>query len=120
MNKYIHPLHLGTMTQHATKHVEKQGTDLFQRMLERTSELKISKHAKVRLKERNIELSPDTWQKMNEKVQEANEKGITDALVIVDGVALVVSTKNKTVVTAIHQNEAKEKIFTNINGTIIL
>lgn len=120
VNKYIHPIQLGTMTQRATTRVQKQGSELFQRMLERASEVKVSKHAQQRLAERNIQLPEQKWQQLNEKMVEANQKGVTDALVMVDDVALVVSTKNKTVVTAIHQDEATNKIFTNINGTIIL
>lgn len=120
VNKYIHPIQLGTMTQRATTRVQKQGSELFQRMLERASEVKVSKHAQQRLAERNIQLPEQKWQQLNEKMIEANQKGVTDALVMVDDVALVVSTKNKTVVTAIHQDEATNKIFTNINGTIIL
>ncbi|HLS66489.1 MAG TPA: TIGR02530 family flagellar biosynthesis protein [Pseudogracilibacillus sp.] len=120
MNKYIHPIQLGTMTQRATSRVQKQGSELFQRMLERASEVKVSKHAQQRLAERNIHVPEQKWQQLNEKMVEANEKGVTDALVMMGDVALVVSTKNKTVVTAIHQEEAMNKIFTNINGTIIL
>ena len=41
-------------------------------------------------------------------------------LVVAGDVALVVNTKNNTIVTALHSNEATDKIFTNINGTIII
>lgn len=82
--------------------------------------LKISKHAQTRMDERNIRISDHKWQSIYEKVTEAKEKGVTEALVVVDGKAMVVSTKNNTVITALDQTEADSKVFTNINGAILI
>ncbi|MFB4167492.1 TIGR02530 family flagellar biosynthesis protein [Virgibacillus sp. JSM 102003] len=81
---------------------------------------KISKHAKERLSERNITISETQWQAISEKMTEAKQKGVTDSLVVTDNAALLVSTKNNTVVTAMQKEEAISKIFTNINGTILI
>ncbi|WP_257350048.1 TIGR02530 family flagellar biosynthesis protein [Pseudalkalibacillus decolorationis] len=83
-------------------------------------ELKLSKHAQVRLKERNIDLSRSTWDQINSKILEAKEKGIKDSLVLVDNAALVVNAQNKTVITAMNRNEAADHIFTNITGAILI
>jgi flagellar operon protein len=92
----------------------------FKSLLKEQQELKISKHANERLQERNIQLNDRQWQLINDKVSEAKEKGITDSLVVMNNAALLVSTKNNTVVTAMNLEEASNRIFTNINGTILI
>lgn len=82
--------------------------------------LKVSKHATERLTERNISISEAEWAHVTDKVNEAKAKGIRDSLVLLDQAALIVSAKNSTVITAMDRNEAKNQLFTNIDGTIIL
>lgn len=84
------------------------------------TELKISKHASERLTERNIQISDAEWAHVNEKVNEAKLKGVKDSLVLMDQAALIVSAKNSTVITAMDRTEAKDQLFTNIDGTIVL
>lgn len=83
-------------------------------------QLKISKHANERLLERNITISEQEWQKVTDKVNEARSKGVNQPLVLMDQAALIISAKNSTVITAMERTEAKEQIFTNIDGTIVL
>ncbi len=90
------------------------------RMIGEQESLTISKHAKQRLEQRNIRISTENWEKINEKISEAKRKGVNESLVLLDNAALIISAKNKTVITAMNRNEAESKIFTNINGTIIL
>lgn len=101
------------------KQIEKQPKTLFKDVLS-SKDLKISKHAKQRLSERNIDISEKQWQEISMKMQQAKRKGITDSLVVMKDTTLLVSTKNNTVVTAMDQNEASSKIFTNINGAILI
>jgi flagellar operon protein len=83
-------------------------------------QLKISKHASERMQERNIEISDTQWQQLNDKVYEAQQKGVKQPLVLLEHAALIVSAKNATVITALDRQEAKSQIFTNIDGTIVL
>ncbi|MFS0688094.1 TIGR02530 family flagellar biosynthesis protein [Sporosarcina sp. 179-K 8C2 HS] len=83
-------------------------------------ELKISKHANDRLKERNIHISETEWAHITDKVNEAKVKGIKESLVLMDQAALIISAKNSTVITAMDRKEAKDQLFTNIDGTIVL
>lgn len=83
-------------------------------------ELKISKHATDRLRERNIHISEVEWAHITDKVNEAKVKGIKESLVLMDQAALIVSAKNSTVITAMDRMEAKDQLFTNIDGTIVL
>nr|WP_031335591.1 MULTISPECIES: TIGR02530 family flagellar biosynthesis protein [Virgibacillus] len=82
--------------------------------------LTISKHATDRLQERNIQITEKQWRMIENKVAEAKEKGITDSLVVLEQASLLISTKNNTVVTAMDRNDAMNRIFTNINGTILI
>ncbi len=83
-------------------------------------ELKISKHANDRLKERNIHITETEWAHITDKVNEAKVKGIKESLVLMDQAALIISAKNSTVITAMDRKEAKDQLFTNIDGTIVL
>lgn len=120
MTNYIHPLHQQTFNQTQVKQAPKKPKTSFSDVLAAHTTLTISKHAKQRMVERNININESQWQQINEKVLEAKQKGVTDALVVVDEATLIVSAKNNTVVTALDKAGAQEKIFTNINGTILL
>ena len=83
-------------------------------------ELKVSKHANERIIERKINISEQEWQVVSDKVFEADSKGVKQPLVLMDQAALIVSAKNATVITARDRTEAKQQLFTNIDGTIVL
>ncbi len=83
-------------------------------------ELKVSKHAQERIMERKIAISDHEWQVVSDKVFEAHSKGVKQPLVLMDQAALIVSAKNATVITAMDRTEAKQQLFTNIDGTIVL
>ncbi|MFI2129721.1 TIGR02530 family flagellar biosynthesis protein [Lysinibacillus fusiformis] len=83
-------------------------------------ELKVSKHAHERIMERKIDISEQEWQVVSDKVFEAHLKGVKQPLVLMDQAALIVSAKNATVITAMDRTEAKQQLFTNIDGTIVL
>ena len=94
--------------------------EMLQTKIEGSSELKFSKHASQRLDDRNIELTKEQSMRLEEGVQKAGEKGITDSLVLVDQLAFIVNVPNQTVVTAMDQTESEENIFTNIDGAVIV
>ena len=82
--------------------------------------LKVSKHAQLRMNQRNIDINPATWLKIEAQIKQAKKMGVTDSLVLTKEAALVVSAKNNTVITAMDRDEASSQIFTNINGTILI
>ena len=47
-------------------------------------------------------------------------KGARESLIMLRDLALVVNINNRTVITAMDKTRQKEKIFTNIDSTIIL
>lgn len=83
-------------------------------------ELKFSQHARERLKSRNIELSAGELDKLQDAVIKARQKGARDSLILMQDLALVVSVKNNTVVTAVDGQNLKENIFTNIDSAVII
>lgn len=82
--------------------------------------LRFSKHAAVRLADRNIELSTEQLERLEDGARKAGQKGIKDSLVIVDELAFIVNIPNSTVVTAMDSRETDESVFTNINGAVIM
>ncbi len=83
-----------------------------------TGSLKFSKHANERLASRNIDLTDKQLERLESGARKAQEKGINESLVMVDDIAFIVNVKNRTVVTAV--NNSEDKIFTNIDGAVII
>ena len=86
---------------------------------ESTSQVKFSKHAANRLNDRNIELTQDQMDRLNQAAAQAGEKGINESLILVDQLAFIVNVPNNTVVTAMDQKDKSNQIFTNIDGAVI-
>jgi flagellar operon protein len=82
--------------------------------------LKFSAHASQRLNERKITLDPSTMAKVNDAVDKAAAKGVEDTLVLTQDAALIVSVKNKTVITALDRSSLSGNVFTNIDGAVIV
>ncbi|MDD3172559.1 MAG: flagellar protein [Herbinix sp.] len=83
-----------------------------------TGELKFSKHANERLASRNIDLTDNQLERLEIGAKKAGEKGINESLVMVDDLAFIVNIKNNTVITAV--NDGENKVFTNIDGAVIM
>lgn len=102
------------------KHPKKEAKVTFKDVLSNQQGIKVSKHAKERLRERNIHINEQQWKRIEAKVSEAKSKGVKESLVVMNDSTLLVSTKNNTVITALHKDEATSRIFTNIDGTILM
>lgn len=85
-----------------------------------SSEVTFSKHASERLKTRNISLTDNQLNRLNEGARKAQNKGITESLVLLDDLAFIVNTKNNTVITAMNSNSQEENVYTNIDGAVIM
>ncbi|WP_027357080.1 TIGR02530 family flagellar biosynthesis protein [Desulfofundulus thermocisternus] len=82
--------------------------------------LKLSAHAEKRLRERNITLKEADMEKISRAVSLAAGKGVRNSLVIYHDLALVTSVENRTVVTALDRRSGAGRVFTNIDGAIIV
>lgn len=84
--------------------------------------VKFSQHALQRLQTRNIQLGQADLLKLNDAVEKAEQKGAKESLILMsqNDLALVVSVKNKTVITAMSGENIKDNVFTNIDSAIIV
>lgn len=85
---------------------------------DQNGKLKFSKHANERLVSRNIDLTNAQLSRLKDGVNLAGAKGIKESLIMVDNMAFIVNTKSNTVITAV--NDDSERVFTNIDGAIIM
>ncbi len=82
--------------------------------------LKFSNHAVERMQSRGIRFTPEDMTRLNDAVSRAAAKGSKDSLILMQDSALIVSVKNKTVVTVMDKAALKENVFTNIDSTIVM
>jgi flagellar operon protein len=82
--------------------------------------LKVSGHAQTRMQSREISLEKAQWERVLDGVERAAQKGVRESLVLVDDVALIVSVKNRTLITAVDQGSLKENVFTNIDSAVVV
>ena len=96
------------------------GETSFSKVLDQTQGVKFSQHAQDRLKARNISFSNDQLQQLEGAVNSVAQKGGKDSLVMMGDAALVVSVKNRTVVTAMDRSQMKGNVFTNIDSAVVV
>jgi flagellar operon protein len=93
--------------------------------LQQNQKLHFSAHAQSRLTDRDIQLSPESLEKLTNAVNRAADKGARDALILMPGaargedLALVVSVANRTVITAMDGEHLEDNVFTNIDSAVI-
>jgi flagellar operon protein len=85
-----------------------------------TEGVKFSQHAQDRLRARNINLSSGDLARLEGAVNSVAQKGGKESLVMMGDAALVVSIKNRTVVTAMDRTQMQGNVFTNIDSAIII
>lgn len=83
------------------------------------SGVQFSAHAQKRLAERNVKLSDSEQARLGAAVDKAQQKGADKSLVLMDDLALVVSARNRTVITAVDASNSKDGVFTNIDSAVI-
>lgn len=99
-----------------------QESSQFAKVLEsklQQSSLKFSAHATRRLHARNINLSTEQLNLLEDAVEKVRAKGGKESLILLDDIALVVSVVNRTVITAINGEMLKDNVFTQIDSAVI-
>lgn len=97
------------------------GADFQQILAERlgAQEVRFSAHALQRLRAAGIQFGPEQQRKLQQAVEKVAAKGARESLVLMDNLALVVSVKNRTVITAVDGARIRENVFTNIDSAVI-
>lgn len=85
-----------------------------------TQGVKFSQHAQDRLKARNISFTDSDLASLEGAVNNVAKKGGKESLVMMGDAALVVSIKNRTVVTALDKSQMQGNVFTNIDSAVVI
>jgi len=93
--------------------------EILKKELQSACGIRFSQHAQQRLEERNIKLTDEQLQLLQNAVARAEAKGASDSLVLLNNLAFIVSVKNHTVVTAIDSEHLQQNVFTNIDSAVI-
>lgn len=109
---------IGVSTNSVSRNLENQTS--FQDVLQQELGVKFSQHALQRLQSRDIKMGPAELNKLNNAVEKAAQKGAKESLILMNDLALVVSVKNKTVITAMDGASMKDNVFTNIDSAVII
>jgi flagellar operon protein len=82
--------------------------------------LRFSTHAQERLRSRDIRLSQQDTARLAGAVDMAGAKGAQESLILYDDLALIVSVRNKVVITALERGEDQANVFTHIDSAVVV
>lgn len=94
--------------------------EVLKQKVRQESRIEFSRHAMDRVVQRNVNVSTEHMERLNEGVRLAEEKGLKEPLILVDSTAFVVSVKNNKVITVVNDENLKGTVFTNIDGTVMI
>jgi len=98
----------------------REGVTFEEVLRQEVGKLSFSAHAVRRLEAGRIHLSEEQVRQVSRAVEKAAGKGARESLILLDDLALVVSIKNRTVITAVDRSRMKERVFTNIDSAVIV
>jgi flagellar operon protein len=119
----VQPVRTDRPQTHKTEKTGKVNESPFAKVLDTklpAQEVKFSQHAQDRLKARNISFSANDLANLEGAVNSVAKKGGKESLVMMGDAALVVSIKNRTVVTALDRSQMQGNVFTNIDSAVII
>ena len=90
---------------------------VLQQSVRSSREVRFSAHAAERIRQRKIELGPSRMRRVSAAAEEVAARGGRDALVVMDGVSLILDVPNRTVVTAVERGGGRS-VFTNIDSAV--
>ena len=102
---------------------DRQGRPVsFQAVLRQKVErgLRWSRHAEERLRQAGVELGQGDVEAITEAVDALERRGARDGLVVYGDLALVVSVRNRTVITAARPERLDDGVFTQIDGAAVI
>lgn len=109
--------------EHAVNKVSNTGGQTsFNEILERVAQndIKVTKHAQLRLQTRELQLSESEIEKVAQAMDDAAQKGVKEAVIVMDQRLLVASVANRTIITAAKKTDIQAKIITKIDGAIFI
>ena len=82
--------------------------------------LRFSAHAQQRLQSRRIELTEQDKADLTRAVDMAGKKGAKESLILIDDLSLIVSIRNRVVITAMERGQEDASVFTQIDSAVVL
>jgi flagellar operon protein len=82
--------------------------------------LRFSAHAQQRLQSRQIELTDQDRANLTRAVEMAGQKGAKESLILIDDLSLIVSIRNRVVITAMERGQEDASVFTQIDSAVVL
>ena len=95
-------------------------SEVLGKALDRREPLEFSAHARERLLQHQIQLTPTQMDRLERGVGQAADKGGKDSLVLLDNLALLVNIRNRVVITAVDDARMRQNIFTQIDSAVIV
>ena len=102
--KRVEPLQQNNKKQQVSREFQ---TIMQEALSQRTDdkELKISNHAQKRLDQRGFSLAGEDMSNLSQAMDELDDKGSKNSLLFYKDMALIASIDNRTIITALNQNE---------------
>lgn len=82
--------------------------------------VQLSKHAENRIRSRSLGWDAQLQDRIIQGLDKAEEKGSREALILAGDVAVIANVKSRTIITAMDRNQMKDKVFTNIDSTVLV
>lgn len=123
---YQRPVNLTEIADRGNQSTRKTGNpktsfkEMFSEQMAESKDVNFSKHASQRLYSRGIELTDVQVARVGEAIDQAAAKGSKETLLLADDYALVVSVKNRTVVTAFDRDNLRDGVVTAIDSAVVL
>lgn len=96
------------------------GADFAETLAAQQAGLKFSAHAQQRLAGLPEPLDGQALSRIEAAVSQAAKRGAKESLVLYDDLALVVSVRNRTVITAVDAARRRANLFTNVDSVVIV
>lgn len=82
--------------------------------------VRFSNHAEERLRTRDIRLTAADTARIDQAIDIARSKGAQESLILYDDLALIVSIRNRLVITALERGESQPSVFTHIDSAVVM
>ncbi len=120
----IHEIHVNNSNSLNKRNNLQNSTRSFEEVLQQINSnknnIKFSKHAVERMGSRNINLNDAEYAKLENAMSKAQNKGIKEALILMDNKAFIASIKSRTIITTTNSDKMDDNVFTNIDGAVII
>lgn len=101
-----------------SKQKEARFQDVLDGVKSKDQSFTVSKHAASRLNE--INFTKEDMEQIQKGFKIAQDKNSKNTVMLYKDVALIASVENKTLITAVEKDRAKDNIFTNVDSVVIL